>query len=164
MKAKKKTESPFVIGDALIGAYATNNRINIYLVQNLPDEAWRAQPPGAKGRSIASIVAHIHNVRLMWLKAAGATELPLKLESETVTTQQAVRALETSWRALADTLGPALNGDGRIKGFKPDVASFFAYLVSHDAHHRGQITMLARQLGHPVSQSVMFGLWEWGTR
>ena len=59
---------------------------------------------------------------------------------------------------------PALNGDGRIKGFKPDAASFFAYLVAHDAHHRGQIAMLARQLGHPVSQSVMFGMWEWGTR
>jgi hypothetical protein len=24
--------------------------------------------------------------------------------------------------------------------------------------------MLARQTGHPVSQSVMFGMWEWGTR
>ena len=98
------------------------------------------------------------------LKAAGATELPQKVEPETVTRQQAVRALETSWNALENTLGPALRGDGRIKGFKPDVASFFAYLVAHDAHHRGQITMLARQVGHPVSQSVMFGLWEWGTR
>jgi uncharacterized damage-inducible protein DinB len=164
MMATKKTASPFVVEDALIGAYATNNRINVYLVQNLPDEAWRAEPPRAKGRDIASMVAHIHNVRLMWLKAAGVTELPQKLDSETVTKQQAVRALEASWRALEDTLGPALNGDGRIKGFKPDVASFFAYLVAHDAHHRGQITMLARQVGHPVSQSVMFGLWEWGTR
>jgi len=165
MAAKtKKAASPFVVEDALIGAYATNNRINMYLVENLPDEAWRAKPPEAKGRNIASIVAHIHNVRLMWLKAAGATELPQKLESETVTRQQAVIALEASWQAIEDTLGPALNGDGRIKGFKPDVASFFAYLVAHDAHHRGQITMLARQVGHPVSQSVMFGLWEWGTR
>jgi len=41
----------------------------------------------------------------------------------------------------------ALRGDGRIKGFKPDVASFFAYLVAHDGHHRGQMTMLARQVG-----------------
>jgi uncharacterized damage-inducible protein DinB len=136
----------------------------VYLIENLPDEAWRAKPPEAKGRNIASMVAHIHNVRLMSLKAAGATELPQKLESETVTKQQALRALEASWQALEDTLGPALNGDGRIKGFKPDVASFFTYLVAHDAHHRGQMTMLSRQVGHPVLQSVMFGLWEWGTR
>jgi len=30
---------------ALIDAYATNNRINVYLVENLPDEAWRAKLP-----------------------------------------------------------------------------------------------------------------------
>ena len=162
--ATKKPASSFVVADALLHAYATNNRINVYLIQNLPDEAWRAKTPEGKGRNIASIVAHIHNVRLMWLKAAGAKTLPPKLEPETVTKQQALRALETSWKALEETLGSALKGDGRIKGFKPDAASFFGYLVTHDAHHRGQITMLARQVGHPVSQSAMFGLWEWGTR
>jgi uncharacterized damage-inducible protein DinB len=162
--ATKGKVGPFALADAMIHAYGTNNRINVYLIQNLPDEAWSAKPPGGKGRTIASMMAHLHNVRLMWLKAAGAKELPAKLDSEAVTKKQAVQALETSWRALEDLLGPVLNGDGRIKGFKPDVASFFAYLVAHDAHHRGQITMLARQVGHPVSQSAMFGLWEWGTR
>jgi uncharacterized damage-inducible protein DinB len=162
--ATKEKAGSFMLADAFIRAYATNNRINVYLVQNLPDEAWHAKPAGGKGRTIASIVTHIHNVRLMWLKAAGAKELPQKLESEALTKQQAVRALEASWRALEDTLGAALNGDGRIKGFKPDAASFFANLVAHDAHHRGQITMLARQMGHPVPQSAMFGMWEWGTR
>lgn len=111
-----------------------------------------------------SIVAHIHNVRLMWLKAAGAIGIPPKLDPATVTRQQAVQALDASCRALDAALRTALNADGRIKGFKPDVAGFFACLVAHDAHHRGQITMLARQLGHPVPQSVMFGMWEWGTR
>lgn len=136
--AAKKAGEPLVIADALIGAYATNNRINVYLVQNLPDEAWRAKLPGAKGRDVASMVAHIHNVRLMWLKAEGVTDLPQKLEPETVTRQQAVQALEASWNAIEEALQRALSGDGRIKGFKPDVVSFFAYLVAHDAHHRGQ--------------------------
>jgi uncharacterized damage-inducible protein DinB len=162
--ATKKAAIPFVMADALIGAYATNNRINLYLLHNLADEAWRAKPPEGKGRDVASIVAHIHNVRLMWLKAAGATDIPEKLEPAAVTKQQAITALESSWRALEGALRAALNGDGRIKGFKPDVASFFAYLVAHDAHHRGQMAMLARQFGHPLSQSAIFGLWEWGTR
>src|SRR5450631_1805954 len=102
--ATNKTASPFVVADALIGAYATNNRINVYLLQNLPDEAWRAKLPGAKGRDIASMAAHLHNVRLMWLKAIGVTELPQKLEPETVTRQQVVGALETSGQALEKTL------------------------------------------------------------
>jgi uncharacterized damage-inducible protein DinB len=162
--AMKTAANPLLMVDALSGAYATNNRINVYLIENLPDEAWRAKPPGAKGRHIASMVAHIHNVRLMWLKAAGATQLPPKMEPETVTKQEAILALETSWQALDELMRQALNGDGRIKGFKPDAVSFFAYLVAHDAHHRGQIAMLARQIGHPVPQSTMFGMWEWGTR
>jgi uncharacterized damage-inducible protein DinB len=160
----KKPATPFATTDALIGAYATNNRINLYLIQNVPEPAWRSKPAGGKGRDIASMVAHIHNVRLMWLKAAGATELPAKLDSGTVTKQQATKALEESWKALENTLRLSIGADGKIKGFKPDAVSFFGYLVAHDAHHRGQITMLARQLGHPVSQSAMFGMWEWGTR
>jgi uncharacterized damage-inducible protein DinB len=150
--------------EAILHAHATNNRINTYLIRNLPEQAWRAAPPGGKGRDIASIAAHLHNVRLMWLKAIGAGDLPMKLDPATVTKEEAIEYLDASFRALETELRKALESDGRIKGFKPDVASFFAYLMAHDAHHRGQITMLARQAGYPVSQSTMFGLWEWGTR
>jgi uncharacterized damage-inducible protein DinB len=44
------------------------------------------------------------------------------------------------------------------------VAGFIGYLIAHDAHHRGQIAMLARQLGYPLPQKAMFGMWEWGSR
>ena len=45
-----------------------------------------------------------------------------------------------------------------------DVPGFFGYLIAHDAHHRGQITMLASQVGHPIPQKATFGMWEWGVR
>jgi uncharacterized damage-inducible protein DinB len=160
----KKPSAPFEIAEALLRAYATNNRINVFLVQNIPEEAWRAKPPGGKGRDTPSIVAHMHNVRLMWLKAAGAADIPAKLEPAALSKEQAISALEASWKSLEDTLRASLSTGGNVKSFKPDAVSFFGYLVAHDAHHRGQITMLARQLGHPVAQSVMFGMWEWGTR
>ena len=131
----------------------------------MPIEAWKLKAPNGKGRDIASIVAHMHNVRLMWLKSAGKTNtLPAKLEPAGLTPASAVKALTESWQAMRDLLAAALSTDGRVKGFKPDAASFLAYLLAHDAHHRGQISMLARQLGHPISQSAMFGMWEWGTR
>jgi uncharacterized damage-inducible protein DinB len=160
----KKPKAEFEVTEALLRAYATNNRINVYLVQNIPEEAWRAKPPGGKGRDIASIVAHMHNVRLMWLKASGASDIPAKLEPTAVSRPQAVSALEASWKSLEAILRSSLSAGGNIKSFKPDAVSFFGYLVAHDAHHRGQITMLARQTGYPVPQSVMFGMWEWGTR
>jgi uncharacterized damage-inducible protein DinB len=159
----KKSVAPFVLADALLSAFDTNDRINQYLLENLPAEAWRAEPPGKKGRDVAGVVAHIHNVRVMWLKATKG-KIPEQLDKVTVTPAQAKKALDASRAALRDVLQSALESDGRIKGFRPDVAAFFAYLIAHDAHHRGQIAMLARQAGHPIPQKAMFGMWEWGVR
>jgi len=159
----KKSVAPFVLADALLSAFDTNDRINQYLLENLPAEAWRAEPPGKKGRDVAGVVAHMHNVRVMWLKATKG-KVPEQLDKVTVTPAQAKRAFDASRAALRDVLQSALESDGRIKGFRPDVAAFFAYLIAHDAHHRGQIAMLARQAGHPIPQKAMFGMWEWGVR
>ena len=64
-------------------------------------------------------------------------------------------------RLLAESLD---HPEGKVKGFQPDVVGMFAYLLSHDAHHRGQISALARQLGHPLPKQATFGMWEWGSR
>lgn len=155
---------------ALLNAFNTNNRISQYLIDNIPVAAWNAKPPGGKGRSIPAIVAHMHNVRIMWLKAAtrGAKDdgirIPAQLDGAKVTPSQALRQLEQSRQALSMLISRALDRDGRIKGFRPDVTGFVAYLIAHDAHHRGQVTMLARQSGHPLPQKAMFGMWEWGKR
>ena len=159
----KKPPAPFVLADALLAAFDTNDRINHYLLENLPEAAWRANPPGGKGRHVASIVAHMHNVRVMWLKATKG-KTPAQLDRHTVTPAQATKGLEQSRAALHEVLRTALESDGRVKGFRPDVAGFVGYLIAHDAHHRGQITMLARQVGHPIPQKATFGMWEWGVR
>jgi len=161
----KTAHIPFSLPSALLVAFDTNDRINQYLLENLPTAAWRAEPPDGKGRTVAAIVAHMHNVRVMWLKAAAkGSKIPDQLDRHSVTVTQAAKALDQSREALATVLKTALESDGRIKGFKPDVAGFFGYVIAHDAHHRGQICMLARQLGHPLPQKAMFGMWEWGSR
>ncbi len=159
----KKSSAPFVLADALLSAFDTNDRINQYLLDHLPGEAWRAEPPAKKGRDIAGVVAHMHNVRVMWLKAAKG-KVPEQLDRFTATPAQAKKALESSRAALREVLQVSLASDGRVKGFRPDVAGFVGYLIAHDAHHRGQIAMLARQAGHALSQKAMFGMWEWGMR
>ncbi|MBZ5600241.1 MAG: DinB family protein [Acidobacteriia bacterium] len=162
---KKAAVAASLLPQSLLNAFDTNDRINQYLLENLPAEAWRAEPPEGKGRTIAAIAAHMHNVRVMWLKAAAkGSKIPQQLDRSTVTPAQAAKGLEQSRAALSAVLKASLDGDGRVKGFRPDVAGFFGYLIAHDAHHRGQICMLARQVGHPLSQKAMFGMWEWGTR
>ncbi len=149
---------------ALLNAFNTNNRINHYLIDHLPPAAWKAKPVEGKGRTVAAIIAHMHNVRVMWLKAAKAEEIPEQLDRASVTPTQALRGFENSRYALSLVISRALNGDGKIRNFRPDVAGFIGYLIAHDAHHRGQIAMLARQVGHPLPQKAMFGMWEWGSR
>jgi uncharacterized damage-inducible protein DinB len=41
---------------------------------------------------------------------------------------------------------------------------FLSYFVAHEAHHRGQLCMLARQLGHRLPAEVTGGLWQWKKR
>jgi len=159
----RKPAPPFVLAEALLSAFDTNVRINQYLLDSLPAAAWRAEPPGEKGRNIAGMVAHMHNVRVMWLKATKG-RVPEQLDRFTVTPAQARKALDSSRSGLREVLQSSLGGDGRIKGFRPDAAGFLGYLIAHDARHRGQITMLARQTGHPIPQKAMFGMWEWGVR
>jgi len=160
-----KAVAAFSLPEALLNAFDTNDRINQYMIENLPSEAWRAEPPDGKGRTIAAIVAHIHNVRAMWLKAAAkGSNIPEQLDRSSVTPSQAAKGLEQSRAALSAVLKTAVESDGRVKGFKPDVVGFFGYLIAHDAHHRGQVCMLARQTGHPLPQKAMFGMWEWGSR
>ncbi len=161
----KAASAAFSLPQASLTSFDTNERINQYLLENLPAQAWRAEPLDGKGRTIAAIAAHMHNVRVMWLKAAAkGSKIPEQLDRSSVTVAQASMALEESRAALGAVLRSALEGDGRVKGFRPDAAGFFGYLISHDAHHRGQICMLARQVGHPLPQKAMFGMWEWGTR
>ena len=164
MPANAQPAKSFDVASALLNSYATNDRINHYVVRNLAAEVWKMEPPGGKGRSISAIFAHMHNVRLMWLKAAGYQgAMPDKLERD-CSQEQAIAALETSCAALSTVIAAALAGDGRVKGFKPDVAGFLGYLIAHDAHHRGQASMLGRQLGYPLAKSAAFGMWEWGVR
>jgi uncharacterized damage-inducible protein DinB len=161
----KAAPAAFSLHQALLTSFDTNDRINQYMIENLPTEVWRAEPPEGKGRTVAAVVAHMHNVRVMWLKAAAKESMiPEQLDRTTVTPAQATKALAQSRAALSAVLESALESDGRVKGFRPDVAGFFGYLIAHDAHHRGQICMLARQVGHPLPQKAMFGMWEWGTR
>ena len=147
---------------ALEEMLAVSESINQSLLQAVADAAWTAPLPAGKGRNIAQLFAHIHNVRLMWLTAQKRDDVPSKVDAEALTKAGARKALEASASALRAVIREAARTEeGRIRDFKPNVAHFVAYLISHEAHHRGQITQAARLLGHAVDQKTMFGMWNW---
>jgi uncharacterized damage-inducible protein DinB len=146
-------------------AWAIHDRINRYLLAAVSDEALGAVS-ASKGRTVAEQFAHIHNVRLMWLKAALPAALAglAKLEKTGLDRKSLNAELEKSGAAIADLLEHAAADGDRVKGFKPHGTAFFAYLVSHESHHRGQILLTLKQAGFAVDKKVAYGIWEWGSR
>jgi uncharacterized damage-inducible protein DinB len=152
--------------DPLVETWAIHNRIHLYLLEAIPDEALGATLNG-KGRSVRDQFAHIHNVRLMWLKSAAPELLDglEKLEPRADHDREKLRtALEASGRAIGALLARATASGGKVKGFKPHATAFLGYLISHESHHRGQVGWTLKHSAHPLDQKTAFGLWEWGVR
>jgi uncharacterized damage-inducible protein DinB len=149
----------------LIDTWSINNRINIYLL-NAIDESYLSDLSASKGRNVGEQFAHIHNVRLMWLKAAlpELLDKQTKIEKDAKITRKLLTAeLNKSAEAISKLLTQGF-ADKKIKGFKPHPSAFFGYLISHESHHRGQIILSLKQSGHPIDQKTQYGIWEWGTR
>lgn len=152
-------------------AYAVNDRMNQLVLEHLDPRAWRAKPPGGKGRTIAAIFSHVHNIRRKWLRlSAPHLKLPAQLDRARCTQKQARAALAESAARCCDMLADALaHPASRIVKFRrdgwarpwPAGAAMFAYMITHDAHHRGQVCMLAGQLGFPLPKKAAYGVWIW---
>jgi len=152
-------------------AFLVNDRMNQLLLEHLDSRAWRIKLPGQKARTIADIFAHVHNIRRKWLRlSAPHLKLPAQLDRRRCSPKQARGALAESALRCSEMLAEALAvPPGRLQSFLRDGwaqpwrpgAAMFAYMVTHDAHHRGQVCMLAHQLGFPLPGPAAYGMWGW---
>ena len=161
--------------DDLLAIYAINDAMNQLLLAYLDPQAWRAKPPAPTrrdGRTIAAIFAHLHNVRLNWLRnSALHLKPPSPLDGHSCTMKQAALAHKKSAALCLQMLTDALSEepDRRVTKFIRDPwmptwstgAAMWAYMFSHEAHHRGQILMLAHQLGYKLPAQAAGGIWWW---
>jgi uncharacterized damage-inducible protein DinB len=162
-------ESLSQMSNVLLETFAVNEAMNQLLLERLDPKAWRAKPPSRGSRTIAAIFAHVHNIRRKWLRlSATHLKLPPQLDRSRCTQRQASAALAQSAKLCSQMLTEALVGpNARVKQFHrdgwarpwPAGASMVAYMLSHEAHHRGQICMLAHQLGFPIKAA--YDLWNW---
>ncbi|HTT17554.1 MAG TPA: DinB family protein [Candidatus Sulfotelmatobacter sp.] len=168
------TELANELATVLLETYSVNDAMNQHLLANLNPRAWRAAPPGPRGsgRTIAAIFAHLHNCRLVWLKnSAPRLRCPAALDPYRCTMRQAAAAHQKSAAQCLRMLTDALTGGQRRRVTKfsrgswapvwPAGGAMFAYMFSHEAHHRGQILMLAHQLGYRIPPNVWGRIWQW---
>lgn len=150
---------------ALLKAYSANARVNQFLVQQLHPAVWRVPSPLRRGRTIAAQFAHIHNCGLRYLeRTAPDYPVPKELDRFRVTPAQAAKALGAKRTAVLAIIGAALRDNSRIIGFPFSAAEYLTYYMVHDGHHRGQVVLQARLLGHPINLKTMSGMWAWNQR
>jgi len=121
------------------------------------------------------IAGHIHNARCTWIKTLGedyGIAAPRQVDRHKVEPKELISALGRSSRGIASLLTLGLDHGGTIpasssytwRNLPLDVGHVLTYFVAHEGHHRGQIVMLARQLGYRLPVEVTGGLWQWTKR
>jgi uncharacterized damage-inducible protein DinB len=161
---------PADVREVLLEIWAANERMNQLILEHLDHRAWRAKPPGSGGRTIAAIFAHVHNVRRKWLRlSAPHLKLPAEADRARSTQKQVKTAFATSAQRCSEMLADSLIATaGRTKTFRrdgwapswPAGPAMVAYMLAHEAHHRGQVLMLAHQLGFPLLEAG-YRIWNW---
>lgn len=156
-------------GQAAAKIFAANDCINQMLIEELDPAVWNAKPLGGV-RSIAAIFTHMHNVRTKWIRLnAPHLKIPAQLNRANCTPEQVREGLARSAAGCAEMLAEALDSEGRIKKFLRDGVArpwqvgpeMLSYMVAHEAHHRGQVCMIAHQLGYRLPNKVTSAMWNW---
>jgi uncharacterized damage-inducible protein DinB len=160
--------------ESMIAAWRTNNRVTTQLIERLPASFWDVSVPEYPRRTIRAIAAHLHNARCGWVRTLGREHgivAPARVDRTRVTRRDLLAALKKSSKGIESILELGFESQGQVppsKGYvwrnlALDVGHVLTYFVAHEAHHRGQIVMVARQTGNRLPTSVAGGLWQWKT-
>src|ERR1051325_9529761 len=137
----------------LLETWRINNNMQLLLLDNISDAGMQCTLSARGGRTVYQQLVHAHNVRIGWLEHVGK-ELWKKystLDKENPFNRKTLRkAFEDSRKAIEELILLASENNFQIKGFKNGIVPFLVYLMTHDAHHRGNILLTLKQCGQKI--------------
>jgi len=150
----------------ILSTWQVNVRITLEMLKRIPARGLSAVPLESRGRNVARMFAHMHNVRLAWLNYFDPTLIrgvPRFPKGSTPKHAELLKALRLSGKSVHSVLKDSLAGKRSVKFFKRNPVRWMGYLISHDSHHRGQIAIALKQSGKKLTQDVAIKvLWqEW---
>ncbi len=146
----------------IIHTWVQNHQVTLYLLDNIED-GWFSTKINDTGRSIGDQFVHINNIRSFWINKVGE-KIDLKIDKKLANSKKDLEeALNKSSEKMSSTLSQLFLQES-IKGYKPHPTAFFAQMIAHEAHHRGQIMTTISRNNLPVNKSLNFGLWSWNNK
>lgn len=136
---------------SLLEVWRVHDEINRFLLERLPDEAFEATTllkngQYSKGRNVAQVFAHMHNVRRMNIGKEFLKGIPKFEYSDEPGREELLEAFRASGEGVAKRLGPGV--------------VLLGYLIAHDSHHRALILLACKQSGVRVPEETRFAIWE----
>lgn len=152
------------LAEAILRDWTINNQVDIALVKMLPPVLWPEKVPGYERKTIRMIGAHFHNTRCSHIHHLGRKwniDPPETVDNQQITSAGLIIALNKSCKIMYKLLETGIRNQDRLPGFALGAVAFTHYMIAHEAHHRGQLIMAARQLGHPLRVEDSGLLWQW---
>jgi len=156
------------VREEIVEAWRTNNRINLFLIDEISAAGMKCTLSKRGGREVARQFAHLHDVRIYQLEkrardlSEGLASFQSKGAKAVVPSKAQLRkALKASGEAVEHFLGDLVDGAPKRRSFKKGIFTTLAYFVAHESHHRGSILLTLKECGHAPTQDTRYAIWSW---